>query len=73
MNIGFLIGLTRARVAMIVAGLAWFIGLDATLTTRLLIGALVLVALFFDGVLDEQRIARHAAKAPPASHYHPAA
>ena len=58
MNIGFLIGLTRARVALLVCGLAWFAGVMPDLGTRLALAALVLVALAADGWLDEQRIAR---------------
>lgn len=56
MNIGLLIGLTRARVALLVAGLAWFFGLTADFPARLAIAGLVLAALVFDGLLDEQRI-----------------
>lgn len=66
-GIGWLIGLTRVRVALLVAGLAWFIGLEATVWMRLGIGALVLLALSFDGLLDEARIAHPAktATVPP--------
>ncbi|WP_405848107.1 hypothetical protein [Streptomyces niveus] len=56
MNIGLLIGLTRARVALLVAGLAWFFGLAPDFPARLAIAGLVLAALAFDGLLDEQRI-----------------
>ncbi|MGW1492585.1 hypothetical protein [Streptomyces sp. NPDC002402] len=72
MNIGLLIGLTRLRVALLVAGLAWFVGLAPSFPARLAIGALVLVALVFDGLLDEQRISRNT-KTPTHDRYQPAA
>ena len=72
MNIGLLIGLTRLRVALLIAGLAWFAGLAPTFPARLAIGALVLAALVFDGLLDEQRIGR-TAKQPSHDRYHAAA
>jgi uncharacterized membrane protein YqjE len=59
-SIGFLIGLTRARVALIVMGLAWLFGLHAPPTIRITIAALVTAALLLDGLIDEQRI-RHTA------------
>jgi hypothetical protein len=71
MPIGFLIGLTRARVALLVAGLAWFAGLEAPVAIRATIGALVVIAIAFDGLIDEQRIAHHAA--PSRDRYHSAA
>ncbi|WP_330172998.1 hypothetical protein OG875_04965 [Streptomyces sp. NBC_01498] len=58
MNIGLLIGLTRARVALLIAGLAWFVGLTPDLHVRIGIAVLVLVALAFDGLVDEQRISQ---------------
>lgn len=61
MGIGWLIGLTRLRVFAIFAGLAWVVGLETPLLTRLAIVALAFVAVVFDGYLDEQRIG-HAAK-----------
>lgn len=73
MPIGFLIGLTRARVALLVAGLAWFAGLEAPPVLRLTIGALVLAALAFDGLLDEQRIAHHTTTGYARGSYHSAA
>lgn len=72
MNIGLLIGLTRLRVALLVMGLAWLFGLAPSLGTRIAIGVLVLAALVFDGLLDEQRIARPA-KAPTGDRYQHAA
>lgn len=53
MNIPVLIAATRARVALLIAGLAWFVGLDVPAPVRLLIAALVLVALAFDGAVGE--------------------
>ncbi|MFG2328270.1 hypothetical protein ACGFMM_01455 [Streptomyces sp. NPDC048604] len=61
MGIGWLIGLTRLRVFAIFAGLAWVVGLEAPVLTRLVIVGLAIVAVLFDGYLDEQRIG-HAAK-----------
>jgi hypothetical protein len=58
MNFGLLIGLTRARVALLIAGLAWFVGLDAPLAVRVLIAVLVIAGVAGDGWVDEQRI-RH--------------
>lgn len=72
MNIGLLIGLTRLRVALLIAGLAWFAGLAPTLPARCAIGVLVLAALVFDGLLDEQRISRNT-KTTPNDHYRTAA
>jgi hypothetical protein len=66
-TIGLMIGLTRTRVALLVAGLAWFVGLTPSFAVRLALAGLVLVALAFDGVLDEQRIQR-AQPAPTKQH-----
>jgi hypothetical protein len=68
-NFGLLVGLTRARVALIVMGLAWLVGLTPGVGMRCLLGALVLVALAFDGLLDEQRIARHSTKTEHRDRY----
>lgn len=62
MNIGLLIGLTRLRVALLVAGLAWLFGLAPDFPARLAIAGLVLMGLVFDGLLDEQRIGQTATK-----------
>lgn len=59
MNFGLLIGLTRARVALLAMGLAWLVGLVPDLGTRLAVAALIAIAVAADGWLDEQRI-RHA-------------
>jgi hypothetical protein len=56
-----MIAATRARVALLVAGLAWLVGLDAPPLTRVVVGVLVLAAIAADGWVDEQR-ARHATK-----------
>lgn len=63
MNFGLLIGLTRARVALLIAGLAWFVGLDASLAVRVGIAALVVIGVAGDGWVDEQRI-RHRHEQP---------
>lgn len=60
MGIGWLIGLTRLRVFAIFAGLAWVAGIDAPVLTRIAIVALALIAVLFDGYLDEQRIGHQA-------------
>lgn len=61
MSFGWLIGLTRARVFLIFAGLAWIFGIQAPALLRLAIVVLAAAAVSFDGLLDEQRIA-HSAK-----------
>ena len=60
MGIGWLIGLTRLRVFAIFAGLAWVAGIEAPVLTRIAIVALALIAVVFDGYLDEQRIGHQA-------------
>lgn len=65
MNFSLLIAATRARVALLVAGLAWFVGLEVPAPVRLLIACLVLVALVFDGAVDQGY-----ARAAAASHHH---
>ncbi|MGA5869275.1 hypothetical protein [Streptomyces cinereoruber] len=64
MSAEWLAGLTKLRVLLIFAGLAWFFGLDAHLGMRIAIGVLGLMALLFDGVLDEQRHTRTATVPP---------
>ena len=65
MSAEWLAGLTKLRVLLIFAGLAWFFGLDAHLGMRIAIGVLGLTALLFDGVLDEQRHTRTAQTTVP--------
>jgi hypothetical protein len=60
-NISVLIAATRARLCLLIAGLAWFFGLQVPAPVRLLIAALVLVALVFDGAVDEGRVRTEAA------------
>ncbi|MFE6785169.1 hypothetical protein ACFVFF_23220 [Streptomyces sp. NPDC057680] len=55
MSFGWLIGLTRARVFLVLAGLAWVVGLQVPLLTRLALVVLAGVAVAFDGFLDTQR------------------
>lgn len=57
MSLGWLIGLTRARVFFLFAGLAWVFGLQAPALVRLALVVLAVVAVAGDGLLDEQRIA----------------
>ncbi|WP_144385741.1 hypothetical protein [Streptomyces sp. SAJ15] len=77
MSLAFQIALGRARVAVMVAGLAWFVGLDPPWWLRLMIAALVVASLIFDGAIDDQRITRAvldtkpppvAASPPPTAH-----
>lgn len=60
MNIGLLIGLTRLRLLLIFAGLAFFAGVQVPVGTRVLIAFLAIAAVAFDGYLDEQRIGQPA-------------
>ncbi|WP_327160532.1 hypothetical protein [Streptomyces zaomyceticus] len=55
MTFGWLIGLTRARVFLIFTGLAWVVGLQVPVLTRLALVLLAAVAVAFDGFLDTQR------------------
>ncbi|WP_234102276.1 hypothetical protein, partial [Streptomyces venezuelae] len=55
MSLGWLIGLTRARVFLIFTGLAWLVGLQVPFLTRLALVLLAAVAVAFDGFLDNQR------------------
>lgn len=70
MGIGWLIGLTRLRVFAIFAGLAWLVGLQTPLLTRLVLLALALVATAFDGYLDEKRIQHGATTTVPPQRTH---
>jgi hypothetical protein len=54
-SFGWLIGLTRARVFLILAGLAWVVGLQVPFLTRLALVVLAGIAVAFDGFLDTQR------------------
>ncbi|MFF4403621.1 hypothetical protein [Streptomyces sp. NPDC001404] len=75
MSVALQVGLGRARVALLVAGLAWFLGLNVHLAVRAVIGALVVLALFLDGLIDDRSIAEAivTAKPPPHDDYRPAA
>ncbi|SHL74901.1 hypothetical protein [Streptomyces yunnanensis] len=55
MRLGILIGLTRARVALMIAGLAWFMGLSAPVGIRILIAGLVLAGIAGDGAVEDHR------------------
>jgi hypothetical protein len=54
-SLGWLIGLTRARVFLIFTGLAWLVGLQVPFLTRLALVVLAAAAVAFDGFLDTQR------------------
>lgn len=55
MQLGLLIGLTRARVALLIAGFAWFVGLDASVGVRILLAFLILAGIAADGLVEDQR------------------
>lgn len=57
MNIDLLIGLTRLRMFVMFAGLAWVCGLQAPLLARLLLVFLAVLAVVFDGYVEKLRIA----------------
>ncbi|MDG9701683.1 hypothetical protein [Streptomyces sp. DH37] len=50
--LGLIVGLARLRLALMVAGLAWFVDLDASPAARWAIGGLLLVALLLEWALD---------------------
>ncbi|MET7795676.1 hypothetical protein [Streptomyces decoyicus] len=64
MQLGLLIGFTRFRVALLIAGLAWFAGLDAPTGLRILIAVLVLAGIAGDGVVEDRRIKVPAPRPP---------
>ncbi|WP_329143485.1 hypothetical protein OIU91_06055 [Streptomyces sp. NBC_01456] len=55
MQHALLIALTRLRLALMAAGLSWFIGLDAPVGVRILIAVLLAVAVAGDGAIEDQR------------------
>ncbi|MFD8545633.1 hypothetical protein [Streptomyces sp. NPDC059649] len=55
MQLSLLIGLTRARVALLIAGLAWFMGLSVPPGIRVVIAVLILAGIAADGVVEDQR------------------
>lgn len=69
MSADLLIALTKARIALIIAGLAWTVGLVPAWPTRIALAVLVLAALLFDAVVDEQ----HARAKPPPARFDTAA
>ncbi|MCD9196057.1 hypothetical protein [Streptomyces albireticuli] len=75
MSIAFQIGLARARVALLAAGLAWLFGLQAPVAIRAAIGGLVIAAVVFDGVVADRSTAQAVidTKPPPHNDYRPAA
>ncbi|MEU1778125.1 hypothetical protein ABZ545_01405 [Streptomyces abikoensis] len=75
MSIALQVGLGRARVALLVAGLAWLLGIQVDVALRAVIGALVVAALCLDGMVDDRTIADAivTAKPPPHDDYRPAA
>lgn len=73
MPLTLLAGLARLRIALMIAGLCWFVDLDAPLATRILIAALALAALVLDGLIDEQKLSRHYVRTKGPGDYRPAA
>ncbi|URN11344.1 hypothetical protein LUW77_03375 [Streptomyces radiopugnans] len=65
--LGFVVGGARLRLALMVAGLAWFVGLDASPVARLTIGGLLLAALVLEGFLDPPPLRE---PAPPRDRHH---
>lgn len=63
----------RARVAVMVAGLAWLFGLIPPPGTRLAVVALVAAVIVFDAWLDQQQPHRPARVHPQRDHFHPVA
>lgn len=61
MNIPLLIAATRARLCLLIAGLAWFVGLEVPAPVRIVLAGLVIAALVFDGAVDEGRVRTEAA------------
>ncbi|MFJ3950288.1 hypothetical protein ACIPXV_09485 [Streptomyces libani] len=55
MQLGLLIGLTRLRVALMIAGLAFFMGLTVPLGIRVLVLILIAVGIATDGAVEEER------------------
>lgn len=53
MPISLLIAATRLRLCLLIAGLAWFAGLEVPAGLRIVIALLVIIALAFDGAVDE--------------------
>lgn len=70
--LALLTSLTRVRVAMVIAGLAWFVGINTSVLIRLVLGVLIAIAVAFDAVIEDQRTTRHPS-AKPEPGYRPAA
>lgn len=75
MPITVLVAFGRARVALMVAGLAWLVGLDAGWPARLILAGLVIAATAFDALVsDHTGVALHKLKVPPGrDNYRPTA
>lgn len=73
MPMTFHAALARLRIALMIAGLSWFVGLDAPLPMRAAIGGLVLAALALDGLIDEQTVRREWVRTKQPDDYRPAA
>ncbi|GGU52435.1 hypothetical protein [Streptomyces lavendofoliae] len=65
-----LAALTKARVALLIAGLAWLFGVAPAWPARVGLAVLVLAALLLDAAIDEQKART---KAPPPAGYRTAA
>lgn len=73
MSLTLLAGLARLRLFLMVAGLAWLVGLDAPPWTRAVLVGLALAATAFDGLIDEQKLSRHYVRTKTPDDYRPAA
>lgn len=74
MKTDLIIALTRARVAVLVAGIAWLFGVMPPPGSRIILAVIVVAAIVFDGWIEQLRLV-HAATAKTTSHdrYQPAA
>ncbi|MFF7023030.1 hypothetical protein ACFY97_18755 [Streptomyces klenkii] len=75
MSLTWQISLGRARVALLVAGLAWIAGIQPPWYVRIGLLGLVLAALVLDGAITDRTLADAVvnAKPPPNNDYRPAA
>ncbi|MFD5384294.1 hypothetical protein ACFWMG_04855 [Streptomyces sp. NPDC127074] len=73
MNLVFLAGLARLRIALMIAGLSWLFGVVPPVWMRIGLGVLVLAALVLDGLIDEDKIRRHYVRTKQPDDYKTAA
>lgn len=73
MPLTLLAGLARLRIALMIAGMSWLIGVVPPVWMRVGLGVLVLAALVLDGLIDEQKLSRHYVRTKGPDDYRPAA